>query len=264
MNHTLGIVGGAGWLGSAIARAALDCGMIAPEALILSYRSRPARGFGSIRQTQDNAALAAIADVVLLSVRPQDWFELDLAAPGKLVISVMAGIPIADLAQRHGTARVIRALPNAAAEVGASYTPIVASAGATAADLAFAQRLFGACGVAEVFTSEAHLDYLSGLTGTGPAYPALMAVAMIEDAVARGIPADVARRAVGMLFVGAGRLIESGQDDPAVTVETFMDYRGVTAAGLEAMRSAGLRDAVRRGLSAAFDKGLQMRADPPS
>lgn len=260
MSATLGIIGGGGWLGGAIARAALDKGVIAPDRLTLSWRSRPPEGFAGVTLTQDNRALCDNADVLLLSVRPEDWPAVAQPAPGKLVLSVMAGVDMATLAERHQTTRVIRALPNAAAEVGASYTPLVASPGATEADRAYARALFGACGAVDELAEEAQLDYLSGLTGTGPAYPALMAMAMVADATARGIPEAVARRAVNMLFVGTGRLIEKDEPDPAATVETFMAYRGVTAAGLSAMQGNGLAEAVRIGLSAALARTHAMHA----
>lgn len=259
MSLTLGIVGGGGWLGGAIARAALDNGIIAPDQLILSWRNRPPDGFPNVALTQDNRALFNNSDVVLLAVRPEDWPTVAHASLGKLVLSVMAGVGMATLAEGHQTTRVIRALPNAAAEVGASYTPLVASPGATEADRVYARRLFGACGAVDELAKEAQLDYLSGLTGTGPAYPSLMAQAMVADATARGIPEAAARRAVNMLFIGTGRLIEKDNPDPAATVETFMAYRGVTAAGLAAMQNNGLIEAVRVGLSAALARTHAMQ-----
>lgn len=258
MTVKLGIVGGAGWLGRAIARAVLDAGFTTPEALTLSYRRAEPTGFAGVRLTRDNQDLADRSDVILLSVRPDDWPAAGFDAPGRLVVSVMAGIGLSALSARHHTARVIRALPNAAAEVGASYTPFVAAPAAEAGDRALARRIFETCGLVDEVASEGELDYLSGLTGTGPAYPALMATAMVEDAIARGLDPAIARRAVTTLFAGAGRLMEARGEDPASTVETFMAYRGVTAAGLEAMRTAGLENAVRKGLSAAFGKAVEM------
>ena len=85
----------------------------------------------------------------------------------------MAGIPLADLARRTGSDRVVRALPNAAAEVGFSYTPWTAGPAVTDADRTVVRRIFGACGSADEVLNEASIDYLTGLCGTGPAYPAL-------------------------------------------------------------------------------------------
>jgi pyrroline-5-carboxylate reductase len=113
----IGIVGGNGWIGGALARALVGAGLPASR-LTLSCRSAPPDWLPEATWTHDNQALADASDVVVLSVRPQDWGAVALSAPGKLVISVMAGIPLADLAAGTRTDRV-QALPNAAADVGA-------------------------------------------------------------------------------------------------------------------------------------------------
>lgn len=254
----LGIVGGAGWLGGAIAGAALAAGAVRAEHLTLSYRrTRPER-FSSAFWTNDNQVLADRCDVILLSVRPQDWPCLEVDARGKLVISVMAGIRLAAIAEKHATSRVVRSLPNAAAEVANSYTPWIASGDATQADRAVTRAIFDACGVQDEVGSERDIDYLTGLTGSGPAFPALLAQAMMRDAIAFGLPHDVARRAVNTVLTGAGRLLEARDASPAETVQTFLDYRGTTAAAIETMREAGFEQAVANGLAAAFRKSIAM------
>jgi pyrroline-5-carboxylate reductase len=173
----------------------------------------------------------------------------------------MAGVPLAAIAAGLGTPRVVRALPNAAVEVGMSYTPWTAATQVTDADRALVRRIFGACGAEDEVATEADIDYLTGYSGTGPAYPALLATAMMRDAVARGLSPEVARRAVVALLVGTGRLFEKREADPADTVDDFVAYRGVTAAAIEAMQAAGLQDAVSAGLAAALEKSVSMR-DP--
>jgi pyrroline-5-carboxylate reductase len=99
---------------------------------------------------------------------------------------------------------------------------------------------------------------MTGHSGTGPAYPALLATAMLRDAIAHGLPPEVARRAVVALLVGTGRLFETAGADPVETVAAFLDYRGVTAAAIEAMRASGFDSAVSAGLSAALEKSRAM------
>jgi len=254
----IGVIGGGGWLGGAIAQNVLDSGIAPAEHLTLSYRStRPSR-FPGARWTSDNQELADLSDVIVVSVRPADWPALALSARGKLVISVMAGITLDELLTRSKTDRAVRALPNAAAEVGKSYTPWVASPGVTAEDRRFVKRLFDACGTGEEIPGEGELDYLTGLSGSGPAFPALLAAAMMRDAVSRGLRPDVAQRAVNAVLVGAGRLLEKNSQSPEATVETFLAYRGTTAAAIEAMRSAGFDTAVEAGLEAAVRKSADM------
>lgn len=255
---TIGLIGGGGWLGGALASSLVDSGVLQPQHLSLSYRNqKPPRDLGAF-WTADNQQLCDRSDVVILCVRPADWPSLAVDCRGKLVISVMAGIRLEQLIRYHKTDRVIRALPNAAAEVRKSYTPWIASNAAREADREATRQIFQACGTQDEVESESDIDYLTGLTGSGPAFPALLAAAMMEDAVRRGISKDVARRAVNAILVGTGRLLEQRADCPHDIVASFLDYRGTTAAAIQAMRTFGFDQAVAEGLSAAFRKSVSM------
>ncbi|EJZ18944.1 putative pyrroline-5-carboxylate reductase [Rhizobium sp. Pop5] len=252
------MIGGSGWLGGAIAGSILDAGLVDSQNLSLSYRGEPPSRFPNAFWTADNQELADRSDVILLCVRPDDWHPLAVDAGGKLVISVMAGIRLAALAERHKTGRVVRALPNAAAEVAKSYTPWIAARDVTQDDRAVIRAIFEACGTQDEVARESDIDYLTGLSGSGPAFPALLAAAMMRDAVARGLPAEVARRAVNTVISGAGRLLERHDESPGDVVQTFLGYRGTTAAAIEGMRAAGFDASVADGLSAAFKKSVSM------
>ena len=254
----LGIVGGAGWLGGAIAGAALQAGVVRAQHLTLSYRSARPDRFPGAFWTDDNQALADRCDIIMLSVRPQDWPSLAIDTRGKLVISVMAGIRLADIGAKHSTRRVVRTLPNAAAEVAKSYTPWIASSDATGEDRAIVRAIFSACGSQDEVGSERDIDYLTGLTGSGPAFPALLADAMMRHAIAFGLEPEVAQRAVNTVLTGTGRMLDVKDTSPADTVEAFLGYRGTTAAAIETMREAGFDGAVAKGLTAAFEKSIAM------
>lgn len=254
----IGVIGGNGWIGGALARGMVDAGLLPPALLTLSCRSAPPAWLPGATWTHDNQALVDRADVVILSVRPQDWPHINISANAKLVVSVMAGVPLAAIAARSGAARVARALPNAAADVGKSYTPWTASPAVTAADRAIIRSIFNTCGVEDEAPREADIDYLTGHSGTGPAYPALLATAMMRDAIAHGLPETMARRAVVGVLIGAGRIFEQTGENPADTVAAFVNYRGVTAAAIEAMLAGGFQDLVSAGLAAAFAKASSL------
>lgn len=255
----IGVIGGNGWLGSAIARSVLDARLTSAQSLTLSWRSgQPAR-FPEAHWTKDNQELADRSDIIICSVRPADLPSLAIDVAGKLFISVMAGISLNELAGHFGSNRLVRAMPNAAAEVGYSYTPWVAFAGVSDTDRSLVRSIFEACGNTDEFGSEADIDYLTGLSGSGPAFPALLADAMMKDAAKRGIRADIARRAVTAMLIGTGRLLELREDNPAEIVKTFLSYRGTTAAAIEAMGAAGFEVAVAEGLTAALRKSAGMR-----
>lgn len=249
----VGIVGGAGWLGKAIARSLVASGTVAAGRLTCSWRSARPDDPLPCAWTRDNRQLAAQSDVVILSVRPGDWKDIDVDAAGKLVISVMAGVTVDDITRRTGTTRVVRALPNAAAEVGYSYTPYFLASSAPQ-DGEIVATLFRSCGEVDAVDREADIDYFTAMSGSGAAFPALLAAAMMQDAVGRGVAPDLARRAAQQLIVGAGRLQEHGGASPVDTVRSFVDYQGTTAAGILAMREAGFDRAVAAGLEAALRK----------
>jgi pyrroline-5-carboxylate reductase len=167
---TIGVVGGAGWLGSAIAQSLLDAKVKTPNQLALSYRRTVPTRFASAYVTMDNQELVDRSDVIILSVRPVDWPSIVVSAYGKLVVSVIAGVTLAQLAQRLRTRRVVRAVPNAAAEVGKSYTPWIGTQEISQADRSIVQSIFQACGVSDEVRSEHEVDYFTGFSGTGPAF----------------------------------------------------------------------------------------------
>ncbi|MBV9563757.1 MAG: NAD(P)-binding domain-containing protein, partial [Bradyrhizobium sp.] len=199
----IGIIGGNGWLGNAIAAAAVASGVVDPRALTLSGRSdsRGAVAIPGAHWTKDNAELVRRSDVVVLSVRPEQFPAVAIDAVGKLVVSVMAAVPAHAIAARTGADRIVRALPNAAASVGKSFTPFFATASVSSEERRVVRALFASCGDADEVPQESHIDYCVGLTGSGAAFPALMAQAMIEHAVARGLPLAFARRAAQGVLV---------------------------------------------------------------
>lgn len=248
----IGVVGGGGWLGGAIVTSLLNAGIIRAGDVSLSHRREPPNRFPGAYWTSDSQLLADRSDVIILSVRPQDWPSVLFDAHGKLVVSVMAGIGLSAIGGRHNTGRVVRSLPNAAAEVGKSYTAWIASHGVTQEDKSRIRKIFGACGIEDEVTNEDHIDYMSGLSGTGPAFPALLASAMMQDAIRHGLSRDIARRAVNSVLIGTGCLLQHRDQDPIDVVDTFVNYRGLTAAAIEKMRAGGFDGAVADGLETAF------------
>jgi pyrroline-5-carboxylate reductase len=253
--QTIGIIGGAGWLGRSIAAALVGSGFVQPQSMILSSRSgklrEPVDGLGDVRMTDHNRFLVAHSDVVILSVRPEDLASVHVNVQDKLLISLVAGVPLADIQLLTGGTRVVRAMPNAALEIGKSYTPWLANEHVDAVSRSYVQQLFATCGSADEVADEAQLDYLTALSGTGPAYPALLAQALYHDALAHGVPEHIARRAVNGVVVHASQLINQGRSFEEL-LETLKNYRGVSAAGIEGMLADGFERSVSGGVNRAF------------
>jgi pyrroline-5-carboxylate reductase len=262
---TIGIIGGTGWLGRSIATALVQTEWLDPAALILSSRSGSLSEPGilsGVRITADNQDLVRQSDMVILSVRPEDLAAVRIDMQDRLLISLVAGVCMSDLQNHVGSQRVIRAMPNAALETLQSYTPWLASERVQAADKALVQQLFETCGQADEVHSERELDYLTGLTGTGPSYPALLAKAMYNCAIAQGIAEPIARRAVAAVVVQASQLITPQRDFEAL-LQTLLDYKGVSAAGINGMLAGGLEASVKSGLDAAMGVAQSSLWDGP-
>ena len=99
--------------------------------------------------------------------------------------------------------------------------------------------------------SEAQIDFLTALSGSGAAYPALMAVAMLDAAREAGLDEGVAERAVSAVVCDGAAMLAGRIGDAAAMIEAYRGYRGTTAAGLAAAEAAGFRQAVMSALSAA-------------
>lgn len=253
-NQTIGIVGGTGMLGKAIAVALLDRQVVASNCLWISNRSGAADVLANhpgVNVTTSNQELADRCDVILLSVPPTSASGIGMDASGKLVLSVMAGIPLADLLRITGANQVIRAMSSPAAQISLAYSPWCATADVTDDDRALVSTIFTACGLTDEVESEAHIECFTAMTGPVPGFVAFYAKAMVDYAVNHGIPPEIADRAIRQLFSGAGAMMSDGEMTPADHVKQMIDYAGTTADGLEAMKHSSITADIADALDAA-------------
>jgi pyrroline-5-carboxylate reductase len=255
MGETVGIVGGTGWLGLALGRNLLRRGLPA-DALSVTNRRGPTNDYAghAICWATGLADLVARSGIVVLSVRPEDYAVPAPQDHDGLVVSFMVGVPLHRLARDWPRARIARAMPGGGATQGTAHVPWCGDL--TVEDAARVTWLLSAIGIVDRVVDEGALAYLSALSGSGAAYPALMAQAMLADAIARGIAPDVAWNAVRSVICDSPDLF---RDDPAqidALLAAYHGYRGVTAAGLSAAEAAGFPDAIRSALAAATDKAI--------
>ncbi len=257
LSKTVGVIGGSGQLGGAIARAWLRSGCIAPENLWVSNRSGKMLGFEAwtgISLTTRNQDLADACDVVLLSVPPHLVTNLEVEARDCLVMSVMAGVSIDVIEQETQAKRVIRAMSNPAADLGLAYSPWCSGDGVSDDDRALAQSLFAACGETDEVPSEDQIDRFTALTGPVPGFVAYFAACMVDYAVKHGIEETLANKAIRQLFQASGAMLGGANVPPRAHVAEMIAYAGTTAAGLEAMKASSLAEGIERGLNAAYQK----------
>ncbi|MFZ7090088.1 pyrroline-5-carboxylate reductase family protein [Primorskyibacter sp. 2E233] len=249
----IGLIG-TGMLGRAILRGWLDSG-IDPARLLVCNRSGSRDGVPkAVALTTEPSTLAQRCDAILLCVPPASVPDLALHAPDKLILSVMAGATRDQLSDLTGSPRVIRAMSSPAAGRRLAYSPWIASPDTTPEDRAIAKALFEAIGKTDEVSDEAHIDLFTAMTGPVPGFAAYFAALMARHATAQGVAPEIADRAVRQLFLASGEMLANDPMTPEQHVRQMIDYAGTTAAGLLAMETSPIQQAVAEGLQAAADK----------
>jgi len=265
----IGFVGG-GAMGEALAAGVLAAG--APAARVRAADPDPGRrkhleqALG-IEVSDDNTSVALASDVVVLAVKP-GLVAGALAALGgpsapelarPLWVSIAAGVPIAAIAAALPVgARIVRAMPNTPALVRAGATAFVASEGCSARDRALARALFEGVGLAWEAPSEALLDAVTGLSGSGPAYVFVFLEALSDAGVRMGLPRDAASALAVQTVLGAAKLAQETGRHPAALKDQVTSPGGTTIAGLERLEAHGFRAAVHEAVAAATRRSREL------
>ncbi|TYC67487.1 pyrroline-5-carboxylate reductase [Stappia sp. BW2] len=250
----VGIIGGTGQLGSAIATAWLESGCIGADQLWISNRSGSAGGFDAwpeITFTASNQLLADACDVILLSVPPALVDTVRISAPDKLILSVMAGVSRDRLKAITGSDRVVRAMSSPAAGKRLAYSPWCAATSLTPADRKRVQALLSACGPSDEVADEQQIEVFTAITGPVPGFAAFFADCIVEYARANGVERHIAERAAKQLTLSAGQIMAEDARSPAEHVQEMIDYAGTTAAGLLKLKELGVADLIGGGLEAS-------------
>lgn len=251
----IALVGASGWLGQFIGPALLRDGVTTPQRFGAVNRSGPSAAydtFTAVTWAKTLAALPLVPEVVIFSLRPDDFRAGSFACPDALVISVMAGVMVEEVQARTGSARIIRALPNALAEVGQSYTPWLATDAVHDRDRDLCRAIFRGVGRQAEVPDEAALDVLTTLSGAGPAFAALLARALIDAGRRAGLSDAVAQGAAENMVCGAAQVMAGRIGTAPQIVQSFLDYDGVIAAALRGAQASGFDASV----GAAVDAGL--------
>jgi pyrroline-5-carboxylate reductase len=179
------------------------------------------------------------------------------AAGATRLLSIAAGVKVAALEKAAGPdVAVVRAMPNTPALVGKAATVITGGESTSADDLDWAAGVLGAVGTVDRL-DERHLDAITALTGSGPAYLFLVAESLIEAGVAAGLPRDLATRLTTQLFVGSSALLAE-RGDAAALREMVTSPGGTTAAGLRVLDERDLRSAFVAAVSAAAARSVEL------
>lgn len=204
---------------------------------------------------------APVAAPTVIAVKPADVpdaVSASVAAGADTVLSVAAGVPLARLEAAAGAGvAVVRAMPNTPALVGAGVAALAPGTHADEVVVVWAERILGAVGDV-VRVSEAQLDAVTGTSGSGPAYIFLVAEALIDAAVAEGLPRPVAERLVVGTVRGAGMMLAESGDSAAELRAAVTSPGGTTSAGLRALEDRAVRGAFASAVAAATERSRRL------
>ncbi len=241
---------GAGKLGETLIRGLLDAGVVDPgritvTAAHLQRIELMQRALG-VSGTLSNAQAAEGADIVLLSVKPQQvplvLSEVgELLRPSQLLISVAASVGTAFI-EKHlqSPVPVVRAMPNTPCMLKVGMTGLAKGRNATPHHLETARHIFAAVG-RTVIADEKHMDAITALSASGPAYIYIVIESLAEAGVKVGLPRDMATELAAQTVVGAGAMVLETGEHPAKLKDVVTTPAGCTIDGILELEDGGLR-----------------------
>jgi pyrroline-5-carboxylate reductase len=260
---------GAGKMGGILLQAFLKNNLLAPEQIVATVQHAEralalSAQFG-VEVTTDNAAAAANADVILLGVKPLQVPALieqikDGLVGDKLVLSFAASVKTGAIEASAGRdLAVIRAMPNTPAMLAAGITALCAGKFVSEAQMAVAQRIFQTVG-RTVVVDEKHMDAVTGLSGSGPAFLYIIIEALAEAGVNVGLPRDVATLLAAQTTYGSARLVLETGYHPALLKDAVTTPAGCTVDGILELEEGGLRVTLIKAVKRATQRAKELAA----
>jgi pyrroline-5-carboxylate reductase len=263
---------GAGTIGESLISGLLSGGWRAPAELVATGRRAERldelhERFG-IETTLSNGEAIAGAALIVIAVKPQDFHALlDEVAPvvgvEQTVLSVAAAIPTKTIEARLSEhVPVVRAMPNAPSTVHEGIAGLCAGTHAEEPHLALAEEALSHLG-AVVRVPEEYMDAVTAVSGSGPAYFALLAEAMIEAGILLGLSREVSTRLVVQTMFGTAKLLRDERMHPVELRERVTSPGGTTIRAVRELEQAGVRAAFLNAIQAAMERSRELAAGEP-
>jgi pyrroline-5-carboxylate reductase len=265
----IAILGG-GRIGEALLAGLLGSGWREMEQISVTTRSESRaaelRERYGIDASTSNAAAVAGAELVVVAVKPQDIDTLlaeigGLVTPAQTVLSVAAAVPTARIERQLAAGvPVVRAMPNAPSTVQEGMAGIAAGAHAGEAELALAEEALAHLGRV-VRVPENALDAVTAVSGSGPAYFALLAEAMIEAGILLGLSREISTTLVVQTMFGTAKLLRDVGMHPVELRESVTSPGGTTIAAIRELEQAGVRAAFLNAIQAAMTRAQELAGE---
>ncbi|MCX7431892.1 MAG: pyrroline-5-carboxylate reductase [Planctomycetia bacterium] len=251
-SRAIAMIGG-GQMALALAEGFCRAGLLQPTDITVhdpvpAARERLAGRVPGIHFADNGATAAAAARIVFLAVKPQQAsaacreFAAALAADA-VVVSIVAGLTLHNLAELAGTPRIIRVMPNTPCLVGRGVSVVCRTPEVPAGDLARVLELLAAVGRVHE-ADETLMDAVTGLSGSGPGFVALLVEALADGGVKAGLPRSLALALATETLSGTAALLEQTGEHPAQIKDRVSSPGGTTIAGLAVLEQRGVRGAL--------------------
>ncbi|HWG18190.1 MAG TPA: pyrroline-5-carboxylate reductase [Acidobacteriaceae bacterium] len=260
---------GAGKMGGILLQAFLKNNLLHPDQLIATVqhpdRAQALSAQFGVEVETDNLAAAKQADIVLLGVKPwQVPAVVNEIAPGlspqKMLISFAASVKIRDIEDAAGcNLAVVRAMPNTPAMLAAGITALSPGRFVSAEQMAVAQKIFSTVG-RTVVVDEKHMDAVTGLSGSGPAFIYIAIEALAEAGVNVGLPRDVATLLAAQTVYGSARMVLETGYHPALLKDQVTTPAGCTVDGILELEAGGFRVTLIKAVKRATIRAKELAA----
>lgn len=259
------LLAGAGKMGGAMLNGWLNAGVpLSRIAVIEPYLSDDLRKLAALDLivNPEPGDIGPVAAMVV-AIKPQMFADAakllaSFVSPSTLVVSIMAGVPIARLAAGCGGA-VIRAMPNTPAAIGRGITVAVPDANVTADQRALAEALLRSNGLLEWIDDESLMDAVTAVSGSGPAYVFLLAEELARAGIAAGLPPALATSLARETVAGSGELLRTAGIDASTLRQNVTSPGGTTAAALGVlMAEGGMQQLMTTAVAAATKRSKEL------
>jgi pyrroline-5-carboxylate reductase len=258
---------GAGKMGGILVQAFLRSGLFPQEHVVATVaheaRAQALSAQLGISVTTNNLLAAKQADIILLGVKPQQMDAVirgiaPALTPEKLLISFAASVKTSAIEEASGgNVSVIRAMPNTPALVGAGITAICRGKFVTTEQLVLATKIFATVG-RTVIVDEKHMDAVTGLSGSGPAFLYIIIEALAEAGVNVGLPRDIATQLAAQTTYGAAKMVLETGSHPALLKDEVTTPAGCTVEGILELEEGGVRVTLIKAVKRATERAREL------
>ena len=262
----IGFIGG-GYMGEALVSAFLKAGAVQPGDVVVSDvaegRRKQLSADYAVRATADNAEAVSDADVIVLAVKPQEFPKVAAPLKGTLdssqtVLSIMAGVSIERIGSELGHDAIVRVMPNTAAFVAEAMSVWTASSAVSDEAKRSIAGLLATMGREMEVADDSYVDMATAVNGSGPGFVFYFLEALIDGALEVGFEREQAQALAVQTLYGAACLARESDKDAGTLREMVTSKGGTTAAGLQKLDDAGVRDAMISAVVAAHERAKEL------